>query len=559
LAEHAVIGVAVDAADLAVAREFFELFKTPWEVAVPGHRYPAVLSTIGRYEGFESPVVFVYGSAHQSLDDEMHVSLDWTHSGEVACGDQRIPIYGRVAMFEGGARGLTAQGKSVQYEARLATRVVRRIGYDLFQEVRHLLTIGQPASHALIPTLDLHVEMLRNLLVDCGVPFLEVPPRPAGYDFTCCLTHDIDFYGIRRHGLDRTLAGFLLRASIGSVADVVHSRRTVGDALRNFGAVCSLPLVFTGLLPDFWRPFDDYAAVEDPRRSTFFLLPFRGRPGQSPTGSTDATRAVQYQASEIAEDVRAAIARGSEIGLHGIDAWRADDAGRSEMREITSLTARENTGVRMHWLYFSEQSPRLLETAGFEYDSTWGYNDAVGYRAGTSQVFGFPGTTRLLELPLSIMDTALFAWDRWAMTRADAWQQCDIVLDHATRAGGTVVINWHCRSLAPERLWGTFYKELLLRLADRNRTWFATAGHAVDWFRWRRSIAFRETSVDGASQIQVTAGRPAPVGGTIRVNVPIDGQVKVEDRPFDGSAPVMFDLLEKSLAPAAHAELPFCT
>jgi hypothetical protein len=559
LAEHAVIGVAVDAADLAVVREFFELFKTPWEVAVPGHRYPAVLSTIGRFEGFDSPVVFAYGSAHQPLDDEMHVSLDCQHSGEVVCGAHRMPIYGRVALFEGEARGLTVRGKSVQYEARLATRVVRRIGYDLFQEVRHLLTVGQPASHALIPTLDLHIEMLRSLLVDCGVPFLEVPPRPAGYDFTCCLTHDIDFYGIRRHGLDRTLAGFVLRASIGSVADVVHSRRTVGDALRNLGAVCSLPLVFTGLLPDFWRPFDDYAAVEDPRRSTFFLLPFRGRPGQSPTGSTDPTRAVQYQASEIADDVRAAIARGSEIGLHGIDAWRADAEGRTEMGEITSLTGRENTGIRMHWLYFSEQSPQLLDAAGFEYDSTWGYNDAVGYRAGTSQVFGFPGTTRLLELPLSIMDTALFAWDRWAMTRADAWQQCDIVLDHATRAGGTVVINWHCRSLAPERLWGTFYKELLLRLADGNRTWFATAGHAVDWFRWRRSIAFRETSLDGASQIQVTAAWPAPVGATIRVNVPIDGQVRVEDRPFDGSAPVMFDLPEKSLATAAHAQLPFCT
>jgi hypothetical protein len=553
-----VIGVAADAADLTIVREFFELFKTPWEPAVPGRRYSVLLSTTGRYDGFDSPVVLAYGSAQQPIDDEMHVSIECRHASEVVCCEQKIPIYGRVAMFEGETRGRTVDGRLIQYEARLPARVVRRVGYDLFDEVRHLLTVGQPVSRALIPTLDLHIEALRRLLSDSGVPFVEVPPRPGGYDFICCLTHDIDFYGIRRHGLDRTLAGFLLRASIGSVVDLVRSRRTLGDALRNFGAICSLPLVFTGFLPDFWRPFDDYAAVEDPRRSTFFLLPFRGRPGQSPTGSVDPTRAVQYQASEIVEDVSAATARGSEIGVHGIDAWRVADAGRAEMREITAVTGRETAGIRMHWLYFSEQSPQTLEAAGFAYDSTWGYNDAVGYRAGTSQVFAFPGTTRLLELPLAIMDTALFAWDRWAMTRADAWQHCEAVLNHATRAGGTVVINWHCRSLAPERLWGAFYRELLFRLADGNRAWFATGGHAVDWFRWRRSISFRELSLDQPSRIQVTAAWPAPVGGTIRTSMPTNGHVTVDDRPFDGSAPVNVDLQAKSLAGATDAT-PLCT
>ena len=526
------IGVAVDAADLAVAREFFELFKTPWEVAVPNRHYSAVLSTTGQYEGFHSPVVLAYGSAQQPLDDEKHVSIEYRHLGEVVCGDRLIPIYGSLATFAGETRGLTVDGKSIQYETRLRTRVVWRIGYDLFHEVRHLLTVGQPASRALIPTLDLHIEVLRNLLVELGVPFLEVPPRPAGYDYTCCLTHDIDFHGIRRHGLDRTLAGFLLRASIGSVVDVVRSRRTPGDALRNFSALCSLPFVFTGLMPDFWRPFDDYAAVEDPRRSTFFLVPFRGRPGLSPTGAADPTRAVQYQASEIAEDVHAAIARGSEIALHGIDAWRADDDGRAEMREITSLTGRETTGIRMHWLYFSERSPRLLEDAGFDYDSTWGYNDAVGYRAGTSQVFAFPGTTRLLELPLTIMDTALFAWDRWAMTRADAWRHCDAVVDHATRAGGAVVVNWHCRSLAPERLWGAFYQELLRRLADRNRTWFATAGEAVEWFRWRRSIHFAATTDNESVRIDAPVRAPSGMSGLIQIHRP--GQ-PTQEIPFDGA------------------------
>jgi hypothetical protein len=272
----------------------------------------------------------------------------------------------------------------------------------------------------------------------------------------------------------------------------------------------------------------------------------------SPANEVDPTRAVRYQASDIREDVAGAAARGSEIGVHGIDAWRDADAGRSELREIASVTSRQ-TGVRMHWLYFAEQSPRLLEQAGFDYDSTWGYNDAVGYRAGTSQVFGFPGTTRLLELPLSIMDTALFAWDRRALGRLDAWRHCDAVLGHAMRAGGTVVINWHCRSLAPERLWQSFYGELLQRLSDGNRTLFATAGQAVDWFRWRRSVTFHQESHSGTSQVRVTAPSVASFGGTIRVTLPVDG--RVDERPFDGAAAVTLRLPPRPRGAAADVEL----
>ncbi len=41
----------------------------------------------------------------------------------------------------------------------------------------------------------------------------------------------------------------------------------------------------------------------------------------------------------------------------------------------------------MHWLYWAEKLAQALEKAGFEYDSTFGYNDAIGFRAGTTQAF----------------------------------------------------------------------------------------------------------------------------------------------------------------------------
>ena len=64
--------------------------------------------------------------------------------------------------------------------------------------------------------------------------------------------------------------------------------------------------------------------------------------------------------------------------------------------------------MRMHWLYYDEQSPVVLEKAGAAYDSTVGYNETVGYRAGTTQAYKPLEVARLLELPLHAMDTALF-------------------------------------------------------------------------------------------------------------------------------------------------------
>ena len=51
------------------------------------------------------------------------------------------------------------------------------------------------------------------------------------------------------------------------------------------------------------------------------------------------------------------------------------------------------------------------------------------------------------------------------------------------------MINWHDRSLAPERLWGACYRDLVQDLKSRG-AWFATAGQAVSWFRKRRSVVF---------------------------------------------------------------------
>ncbi len=56
-----------------------------------------------------------------------------------------------------------------------------------------------------------------------------------------------------------------------------------------------------------------------------------------------------------------------------------------------------------------------------------------------------------------------------------------------------LTINWHDRSLAPERLWGACYRDLIQELKTRG-AWFSTAAQAISWFRKRRSAVF-ETDI----------------------------------------------------------------
>jgi hypothetical protein len=200
-------------------------------------------------------------------------------------------------------------------------------------------------------------------------------------------------------------------------------------------------------------------------------------------------RAARYSAAAISEILRALTRRGCEIGLHGIDAWQSAADALAESNEVRRITGQEVLGVRMHWLYYNGQSPVFLEKAGILYDSTMGYNETIGYLAGTTQVYKPLGTNRLLELPLHIMDTALFCPSRLNLSATTALGRVGAIIRNAAELGGCITVNWHDRSIAPERQWGDFYTQLVEALR-RGGARFRTAAETVSWFRMRRSAVF---------------------------------------------------------------------
>ena len=498
-ARQAMIGVIVDSSDQEIVREFFELFKTPWEFYRRDRRYDVVLCAAEEHFDETAKLILIYAGRKTHFDDDHNTGGQRSQTCILSGQGKRLPIYCDSITFQEQGSGLLTDENSQQcvaYLDRSCDRLLARIGYNLFSEVRALLSVGQPAVNANMPALELHIAFLRDLITGCGVPLAEIPPVPHGFRFIACLTHDVDHASIRQHKWDHTTFGFLYRAVFGSLCNLIHGRLSIRGLVTNWVAALKLPFIHLGFAKDCWREFDDrYLELEKGVCSTFFVIPFKGRSGKMAHGSAPTFRAAQYGARDIANTIQKLMAAGCEVGLHGIDAWLDDSSGREELEEIRRLTEVSEIGVRMHWLYYDQQSPVALEKAGAVYDSTIGYNDTVGYFAGTTQVYKPLEASRLLELPLHVMDTALFYRAYLGLSPWGARTLVNRMVDNAVQFGGCLTINWHDRSLAPERLWTASYRDLVQELRNRGG-WFATGRQATSWFRKRRSVLFEVDSLE---------------------------------------------------------------
>jgi hypothetical protein len=437
---------------------------------------------------------------------------------------QKIPLYGNAASFSANqffALKEDVTNEPMAFLSNSGQRQILRIGYDLFQEVRLLLTVGQPPANAGKATLERHIALLRDFITRSGLPLIEIPPVPDGYGFMVCLTHDLDHPVLRNHCCDHTMFGFLHRAIIGSFINICRGRKSARDFCRNWLAAAKLPFVYLGMAKDPWRGFDRYLEIEAGLGATYFVIPKKNYPGRSANGNGPALRAARYTVEDIKPELEKAVLNGNEVALHGLDAWLDSAKANEERGEVSRSVGATKAGVRMHWLFFDGKSPAVLDRAGFLYDSSFGYNETVGYRAGTAQAYRPPGCENLLELPLLIMDTALFYPSHLNLNDEDARKVASLFVEEIGQFGGALTINWHDRSIAPERLWEDFYRKLIAELKIK-QAWFPTATDAVSWFKKRRSVTFGSIKMEnGVVRMNVSAKEePALPGLRVRVHKP---------------------------------------
>lgn len=517
------IAVAASESQHPVVREFFELFKTPWQFHRPGLECDVLVCSAQAVPQNSARLVLILGAKEQVLDRERGIrSLVRQAPTVLNWGADKIPIFTGCATFEGtSSDGLHEEENCAPatMEFQAGRQAYVRVGFDLFAEVEFLLTEGQPKMFARIPTLELHIAFLRELILRHEIPLWEIPPVPEGHEFIACLTHDVDHPRIRDHIADHTMFGFLYRALLGSWLEFANGRKRFAQVAANYRAALALPLVYLGMAKDFWNQFRRYREIEGDAKSTFFVIPEKGNPGLDANGRSQTKRAARYSLRDLARELGHLLADECEVATHGIDAWRDSSRGKNEQARIREISDAPETGVRMHWLFFDRNSPKRLEEAGFSYDSTVGYNDAVGYRAGTTQVFKPLGVEHLMELPMHLMDTAMFYPSYLDLPPDEARNEVRSLLINAARFGGVLTINWHDRSIAPERLWDGPYLELIEELRARG-AWLPTASDAISWFRRRRGASMEVDQFDGTIRVSTAENGKAQPALRLRLHHP---------------------------------------
>jgi len=117
---------------------------------------------------------------------------------------------------------------------------------------------------------------------------------------------------------------------------------------------------------------------------------------------------------ELPNIISKAIDKSYKIGFHpSYNAYNNIDKLKSEYNRLNNLTKDRITNVRTHYLRLDIQKTfELFEELGFEYDSTLGYADDIGFRCGTGFEY-FPynfkeeRAWKFKEIPLSFMDSSL--------------------------------------------------------------------------------------------------------------------------------------------------------
>jgi hypothetical protein len=246
---------------------------------------------------------------------------------------------------------------------------------------------------------------------------------------------------------------------------------------------------------DPWNCFDEWMRIETELgvKSSFYFIPFTDVAGID----APKIREAKYDLDEGL--IRRLIEGEWEVGVHGIDNWKDVEKGKEELERMSKLT-KSKVGTRIHWLFFDDETWKRLDAAGYYYDTSFGYNEDVGFRAGTSQVYQPRGVNNLVELPLNIQDGSLFRRKYLNLSEEEAKKRCDEIFGYAKRYGGVVTLLWHQVSLAAPHNWADFYRYLVEK-GLKEGAWVTRAVDIVDWFKMRRNVKL--SYIKGGNKLEI--------------------------------------------------------
>jgi hypothetical protein len=342
---------------------------------------------------------------------------------------------------------------------------------------------GSPPEDSATPSLEARVmgflsELERSALEDKGF-FVRKARWPGAAPLAVCLTHDVDNIERPWDHIERVKDRF-------SAADFRKAQKGLMSLYDNIDLI------------------REREAAEG-LRSSFYLM------------------SREYPLEKVRASARRLHTNGWEVGLHGD--FGTHDSAKEMAKAVGRLTEGigiRPRGVREHYLRFDfRKSWRVMEGAGFDYDTTVGTNDRVGFKLGLATPFHPPDEAwrpmRLLELPLSLMDTTL--WGYLKRTEEEGLGDVKRSMGMVEGVEGLFTLLWHQEAV---RMRGgrTYWK--VLKGIGRRRAFVGSGADVARWWR-AREVPLR---VAEGGRLVTLGGRP-PKGFTLIVRAKAGAKTKV--------------------------------
>ena len=213
--------------------------------------------------------------------------------------------------------------------------------------------------------------------------------------------------------------------------------------------------------------------------STFFFLATR-----------DDIFGKKYQLEEIEDEISYILDNKYEIGLHtGFYSFNDLQKIKIEKEKLEKISGKRAAGVRNHVFRFKiPRTWKLLSKAGFQYDSSFGYYDMIGFRNGMCHPFHPYNVSEdkkidILEIPACIVDIVMFSYMK--INAHEAWKYIKNLIDTVEKLGGVLSIIWHnwtfCYPVSYAGLLGKEWTKLyekILEYGFKKNAWL-TNGKAI--------------------------------------------------------------------------------
>jgi len=222
---------------------------------------------------------------------------------------------------------------------------------------------------------------------------------------------------------------------------------------------------------DYWEELEKRAGI----RSVFYVYAKTGKKDLKSwllDPSYDITTHVRLK-----KKLRYLIQEGFEVGLHGsFDSATDEERLSQEKATLEDAIGTQVHKVRQHWLRYEEGTTPYIHNNLFEYDSTLGWNDRMGFRSGIAARYRpydhhNQKPFDYMVTPQVIMDANIYEYGVQDIARLTR-RTMEIVTGCRHFKTPHISLSWHQRVCNSDYGWHGLYEQILPHREDeavRNR------------------------------------------------------------------------------------------